>query len=97
MGHSRIIGPNPMQTCATTGFEEGMAIADVDIKAEIMKARLASMAGSDLLKDRKPATYGELVKKNRRNPISVIWVNSKNSRCFGVEYERCAWRRKNSA
>ena len=46
MGHSRIIGPNPMQTCATTGFEEGMAIADVDIKAEIMKARLASMAGS---------------------------------------------------
>ena len=70
MGHSRIIGPNPMQVCATTGFEEGMAVADVDIQGEILKARLASMAGSDLLKDRKPATYGELVKPNLRNPIS---------------------------
>lgn len=70
MGHSRIIGPNPMQVCATTGFEEGMAIAEVDVKGEIMKARLAAMAGSDLLKDRKPATYGELVKCNHRNPIS---------------------------
>lgn len=70
MGHSRIIGPNPMQICATTGFEEGMAIADVDVHGEIFKARLASMAGSDLLKDRKPATYGDLVKANKRNPIS---------------------------
>lgn len=70
MGHSRIIGPNPMQICATTGFEEGMAIADVDVHGEIFKARLASMAGSDLLKDRKPATYGDLVKTNKRNPIS---------------------------
>ena len=70
MGHSRIIGPNPMQICATTGFEEGMCIADIDIEAEIMKARLASMAGSDLLKDRKPATYGDLCVPNKRNPIS---------------------------
>lgn len=70
MGHSRILGPNPMQTMATTGFEEGMAIADVDIKEEIMKARLYSMAGSDLLKDRKPVTYGELCIPNKRNPIS---------------------------
>ena len=70
MGHSRIIGPNPMQVCATTGFEESMAVADVDVRGEIAKARIASMAGSDLLKDRKPATYGELSKANRRNPIS---------------------------
>lgn len=70
MGHSRIIGPNPLQVCATTGFEEGMAVADVDVRAEIAQARIASMAGSDLLKDRKPATYGELAKPNRRNPIS---------------------------
>lgn len=70
MGHSRIIGPNPMQICATTGFEEGMAVADVDIQGEIMRARLAAMAGSDLLKDRKPATYSELCKPNHRNPIS---------------------------
>ena len=70
MGHSRIIGPNPMQVCATTGFEEGMAIADVDVEGEILKSRLYAMAGSDLLKDRKPATYGELAKPNRYNPIS---------------------------
>lgn len=70
MGHSRIIGPNPMQICATTGFEEGMAVANVDVKGEIMKARLAAMAGSDLLKDRKPATYGDLCVCNKRNPIS---------------------------
>ena len=70
MGHSRIIGPNPMQVCATTGFEEGMAICDVDVREEIVKARLYAMAGSDLLKDRKPATYTELAKPNKRNPIS---------------------------
>ena len=39
-------------------------------QGEIFKARLASMAGSDLLKDRKPATYGELCVPNKRNPIS---------------------------
>ena len=70
MGHSRIIGPSPMQLIATTGFEEGMAIAEVDVEGEIFKARLASMAGSDLLKDRKPATYGALCMPNKRNPIS---------------------------
>ena len=70
MGHSRIIGPNPMQICATTDFEEGMAVADVDVEGEILKSRLYAMAGSDLLKDRKPATYGELAKPNRYNPIS---------------------------
>lgn len=70
MGHSRIIGPNPGQVCATTGFEEGMAIVDVDVHEEITKARLYAMAGSDLLKDRKPATYTELAKPNKRNPIS---------------------------
>lgn len=70
MGHSRIVGPNPMQVCATTEFEPGMAIADVDIQGEILKSRLYAMAGSDLLKDRKPATYGLINKPNKYNPMS---------------------------
>jgi hypothetical protein len=70
MGYSRILGPNPYQICATTGFDEEMAVADVDIEAEILKAKLYSMGGSDLLKDRKPATYNELAKPNKFNPIS---------------------------
>ena len=64
MGHSRIIGPNPIQICATTGYDEGMAVAEVDIQQEILNARLAAMAGSDLLKDRKPGTYSILTENN---------------------------------
>lgn len=64
-GHSRIVGPNPNQIFAETGYDEEMAIADVDIRGEIMKARLCGMAGSDLLKDRRPGTYGVLVENNR--------------------------------
>ena len=68
-GHSQIIGPNPGQILATTGFEEGMAVAEVDIEQEIINARVHSMGGSDLLKDRKPGTYGEITKPNPYNPI----------------------------
>lgn len=68
-GHSQIIGPNPGQILATTGFEEGMAVAEADIEQEIINARVHSMGGSDLLKDRKPGTYGELSKPNPFNPI----------------------------
>lgn len=70
MGHSRILGPRPMQVCATTGFEEGLAVANVDIEDEIVHARLFAMGGSDLLKDRKPATYKGLSDPNPYNPIS---------------------------
>ena len=63
-GHSRVVGPNPNQVFAETGYDEEMAIADVDIKGEILKARLSGMAGSDLLKDRRPGTYGVLVENN---------------------------------
>jgi predicted amidohydrolase len=65
MGHSRIIGPNPQQIFATTGFEEGMAVAEVDIEAEIEHAQCFAMGGSNLVRDRKPLTYGELTKPNK--------------------------------
>ena len=68
-GHSQIIGPNPGQVFATTGFEEGMAVAEVDVETEIKHARVVAMGGSDLLKDRKPGTYGEITKFTPYNPI----------------------------
>lgn len=67
-GHSQIVGPNPGQIIATTGFEEGMAVAEVDIEEEIKHARIKSMGGSDLLRDRKAGTYGMLVEFNEYNP-----------------------------
>lgn len=70
MGNSRIIGPSPMQLIASTGYDEGMCIADVDIEAEIIKAHRISMLGSDLLKDRKPVLYAGLSVPNRWNPVS---------------------------
>ena len=67
-GHSMIVGPNPGQIIATTGFEEGMAIAEVDIEKEIRHARIEAMGGSDLLRDRKAGTYGMLTQFNEFNP-----------------------------
>jgi predicted amidohydrolase len=75
MGYSRIIGPNTYQICATTGFEEAMAVADVDIKAEVLKAKLYPVGGSDLPKDRKPATYTELTKPNSGYGIPVACLS----------------------
>lgn len=63
-GHSQIIGPNPGQVFATTGFDEGMAVAEVDVEQEILHARIFSMGGSDLLRDRKPGTYENITKFN---------------------------------
>lgn len=63
-GHAQIYGPNPGQLLARTGFEEGLAIADVDIKAEILTARTASLGGDDLVRDRRPSKYGLLVASN---------------------------------
>lgn len=68
-GHSQIIGPNPGQCFARTGFEAGMAVAELDVEEEIIRARVVSMGGSDLLKDRKPGTYGEITKFTAYNPI----------------------------
>ena len=63
-GHAQVYGPNPGQLLARTGFEEGLAIADVDIKKEILDARTASFGGGDLVRDRRPSLYGTLVASN---------------------------------
>ncbi len=66
-GHSRIIGPMPHQIFAETGFEEGIAFADVDAKKEILNAKLDAMFMSNLLKDRRPDTYEALTKVSENN------------------------------
>lgn len=63
-GHAQVYGPNPGQLLARTGFEEGLAIADVDIKKEILDARTFSFGGGDLVRDRRPSRYGALVASN---------------------------------
>lgn len=70
-GHSQILGPNPGQVFASTGFEEGMAVADVDVQGEIFKAKTVSLGGSDLLKDRKPHMYQRLVEPDCFSPLSA--------------------------
>lgn len=70
MGHSRIVGPNAGQVFATTGFDEGMAVADVDVEQVITDAKIDVLCGCNIVKDRKPALYGELVKPNPYNPWS---------------------------
>lgn len=60
-GHSEIISPIPGKPLASTGFEEGMAVATADVGEQILYARSESTDGNDNLKDRKPALYRELV------------------------------------
>lgn len=69
-GHSQILGPNPGQCFASAGFDEEMIVAEVDVEAEIDRARCVSFGGSDPLRDRKPGTYGELVKMT---PYTQSW------------------------
>lgn len=59
-GHSMIYGPSPNQLLDITGFGEGMAVAEIDLQAELARARFVSMNGSDLLQDRVPSAYWHL-------------------------------------
>ena len=50
-GHSRIVGPGPLKgVLATTGYEEGMAVAEADIVEDIMKSRSDWTDGNDNLR-----------------------------------------------
>lgn len=70
-GHSMILGPNPGQIFAQIGFEEGMAVAEVDVEKEIVNARVVSMGGSDINRDRVPSTYWRLTEFNEYQPFSA--------------------------
>ena len=64
-GHSHILGPYPYDNRADTLFREDMAIAEIDVEQEPSEARHTSMGLSNLLKDRRPDTYGELTKLSK--------------------------------
>ncbi len=71
-GHSRIIGPvGGYDLRATTGFDEGMAVADVDVQGDILKARCTAMGLENLIKDRRPDTYTELTKVTKYNFMNL--------------------------
>lgn len=61
-GHSRIVDPVG-RTLATTGFDEGMAIADIDFKKSVVDCICTSMATMcNYMKDRRPDTYADVCK-----------------------------------
>lgn len=57
-GHARIINPQGVEL-ASTGFEEGIAIADVDVKKEIQKSFSFGMGigGNSFFRDMRPDIY----------------------------------------
>jgi predicted amidohydrolase len=58
-GHSRIIAPTG-DIVAEVGYEEGLAMASVELRQGIEHARTAHAFGNNLLADRKPELYGLL-------------------------------------
>lgn len=67
-GHSEIITPKAGEIVATTGFDEGMAVADVDVDAEILDAK--ARGAGDMMKDRRPDVYGTVLEPNGYCPYS---------------------------
>ena len=56
LGNSNIVGTNG-GILATTGYREGIAYAEVDIKKEIYRGKTVGMMGSNLMRERKPSVY----------------------------------------
>ena len=56
LGNSNIVGANG-DILATTGYREGIAYAEVDIKKEIYRGKTVGMMGSNLMRERKPSIY----------------------------------------
>ena len=59
LGNSNIIGPNGA-ILATTGYCEGIAYAEVDLKKEIYRGKTIGMMGSNLMRERNPQVYRRL-------------------------------------
>ena len=59
LGNSNIVGPNGVLV-ATTGYQEGIAYAEVDLKRDIYRGKTIGMGGSNLMRERKPLSYKRL-------------------------------------
>jgi len=59
LGNSNIVGPNGV-IIATTGYNEGVAYAEVDLKQEIYRGKTIGMGGSNLMRERRPSVYKNL-------------------------------------
>jgi len=59
LGNSNIVGPNGA-IIATTGYQEGIAFAEVDLKQEIYRGKTVGMGGSNLMRERRPLVYKRL-------------------------------------
>lgn len=60
-GHSRIVDPMG-RVVVDTGYNEGLALAKVDLKEELMRSRGRWFIGRHLLRDRHPEAYHALYK-----------------------------------
>jgi predicted amidohydrolase len=68
-GHSRIIAPDG--TIVTDiGYEEGLAVATVDLVQGIEDGRTVDFFGLNLLQDRRPTYYGDIAREKPYYPLS---------------------------
>ena len=63
-----ILGATAGKVIACAGYDEEMIVAELDAQQEVSFARTMSMGAADLLKNRKPNLYGNLVDANPYNP-----------------------------
>jgi predicted amidohydrolase len=61
-GHSMIISPSG-EVLSDTGYDEGIAVATVNLREGIERARTLDVFGNNLLADRRPELYGILADK----------------------------------
>ena len=59
LGNSNIVGSSGA-ILATTGYREGIAYAEIDVKREIYRGKTVGMMGSNLIRERRPSIYKHL-------------------------------------
>jgi len=63
-GHSRIVDPMG-RIVADTGYNEGLALAKVDVREGLVRSRGNDFVGMDLINGRQPEAYRELCGKKK--------------------------------
>lgn len=68
-GHSMVLGAKAGSVLVCAGYDEEMVIAELDPKQEVATARILNMGGADLVRERKPNIYSELIAPNVYTPF----------------------------